>query len=770
VAALLADLGRSLLGALVAGVLPGHYWARFVRRSDGLAEHLAYSAALSVALVPVAAVALARLLGSGVSLVVAVAAIMIVAASGWLACRGRGPGSGPPGPALPPPRPIRDVRVLALLAVALGVTLAASIGRPAPGWVLIVIMAALVLAGLLSQRAPAAETRKAPADQTPARAAAADQIPALAAPSLRNAGRDPGLRWRGPVLAAVLALTAALSYTGVVWHDWPYLRGEDQFSHAVMTQQMLAHGSYSSYLIYPPGFSTMSAVICRLTGLAPLQLFPVLAPALLLLTTLSAYALATRLWGWRYGLAAAALGGLVLVGPYQSFAGGLYPDLLSAFFLMVMTVTALIGLYQAPSLRSGLLFCAVGGAVIWFHSVNSLYLVLLVGTVVLVCLPYLLLRGRAGRALAKALALSLAGLAVVSLAYAAYIYDLGTFFGGDSTARATVDLDVNTQSVLKASDLLVWVGSPVVWLGVFGFAALAMMTRRLKEPAQVLAALTVLLWCVVMYLGSRTAIDGFPQRFERDVGAPLNVLAALGTGIIVQSLAGLRARWPGRLPARLVPSGLVAAALAVVAAAAVVIQVGGNAVADSAPSREVLTPAEAAAGRWLAQHNTGGTIISTPDLRRGVTNRAVLAMGGYVGLQSYELPKLAHPRSLPGTGIQQVLDSRTVLSDPASCAAAAVIGRDDVRYIFVYWPGTQANLAAFEHDPAMYRQVFRNSEIVIYAPDLTGPQGSMTYGVGCRPSLSVNPYSRARSPTARVWPDLRDTAGSQASAATARPT
>src|SRR5262249_49098636 len=101
---------------------------------------------------------------------------------------------------------------------------------------------------------------------------------------------------RAPALAAVLVLTALIAYSGVVRYDWPYLRGEDQFSHAVMTEQMLAHGSYGSYLIYPPGFATLSAVICRLTGLAPLTLFPVLAPALLLLTTLGGYALATRLW------------------------------------------------------------------------------------------------------------------------------------------------------------------------------------------------------------------------------------------------------------------------------------------------------------------------------------------------------------------------------------------------------------------------------------------------------------------------------------------
>jgi hypothetical protein len=60
---------------------------------------------------------------------------------------------------------------------------------------------------------------------------------------------------------------------------------------------------------------------CRVSGLTPLTLFPVLAPALLVLTTLAAYALATRLWGWEYGLAAAALSGLVLRGPYACYVG-----------------------------------------------------------------------------------------------------------------------------------------------------------------------------------------------------------------------------------------------------------------------------------------------------------------------------------------------------------------------------------------------------------------------------------------------------------------
>src|SRR5262249_52697964 len=67
----------------------------------------------------------------------------------------------------------------------------------------------------------------------------------------------PGLR--EAALAVVLALTAYRAYSGVVRHDWPFVRGGDQFSHAIMAEQMLMHGSYGTYLIYPPGFPPLTA-------------------------------------------------------------------------------------------------------------------------------------------------------------------------------------------------------------------------------------------------------------------------------------------------------------------------------------------------------------------------------------------------------------------------------------------------------------------------------------------------------------------------------
>jgi hypothetical protein len=468
-------------------------------------------------------------------------------------------------------------------------------------------------------------------------------------------------------------------------------------------------------MIYPPGFSALTAVICRLSGLTPLALFPVLAPSLLVLTTLAAYAVATRLWGWQYGLAAAALSGLVLRGAYASFAEGRYPDLTAASFLLVMLVAALITLLASPSVRSGVLFAVIGASVVLYHSVASLYLALLLAAVTVVAAGYLLLRRRADGVprLARALALGLASLGVLAVGYAAYTYLPGRSGAGGSGTSTAVSIALGSQPVLSVPHVLTELSSSVVWLGVLGLAAVLAGLRYLRQPAQVLTALTLVLWCVLMYAGSRTAADGFPQRFERDLGAVLSILGALGAGLILRSLAPWRA--PGRLAAPAVAAAAGAAAVAVIALTGA--QAIRAAVDDThAVHTELLDPQVAAAGAWLGRHNTGGTIISTPGMNPGITNRAVLAMGGYTGLQSYSAYRILHPRSLPAAGRAPLLDSREVLLHPDSCRSASIFASQDVRYVVLYRFGDAADLAGFRADPARYRRVFENPSVVIYAP------------------------------------------------------
>jgi len=694
---LLSDLARALLGALAAGVLPGYFWAGFLRPAGSLGERLAYSAAISMASVPVLAIAQARLLGTGVTLGEAIVSVAVVLGTGALALVWRGAPDEPSGPVLPRPAAIRDVPTLALLVVAFGLALASALGLTTRWWLLPAILVALVAAGALTAIRPA----------TAEAAGANDGAEGPAA-------RPWGTRLREPALAVILALTAVRAYAGPIRHDWPYLRGSDQFSHAVMAEQMLAHGSYGSYLIYPPGFSALTAVVARLSGLTPLALFPVLAPALLTATTLAAYALATRLWGWQYGLAAAALSGLVLRGAYASFAGGRYPDLTAAYFLLVMLVAALVTLLRSPSARSAVLVAVTGSAVVLYHSVASLYLALLLAAVVVVGAVYLLARGRAAETprLARGLMLGLGLLGALAVAYAAYTYLPGKAGSGGSGTSKAVSIALGSQPVLGVSHVLAELSSTVVWLGVFGFVVLLAGFRYLRQPGQVLAALTLVLWCGLMFAGSRTAADGFPQRFERDLGGPLCVLGALGAGLILQSLA----RWR---PRRRAVAALAAAAAAVVLAIFGV-QAFRAVRADShAVQAGILDPDVAAAGEWLRQHNTGGTIISTPAMNPGITNRAVLAMGGYTGLQSYTAFRIAHPRSLPTAGRAPLLDSRQVLLHPRSCQVNGIVAGQHVRYIVLYRLGRDADLAGFRADTARYHRVFQNRSVVIYVPTRT---------------------------------------------------
>jgi hypothetical protein len=687
------DLARAALAAAAAGIMPGYFWAIVLRPAGGLAERLTYSTVLSMASVPTVALVLASLTGAGITLWIAIGSVALVLGSGVVAFVTRGAAPGPATPVLPRPAAMNGTGTLVLVAAALAAAVAALLHVPASGLLLIAIAGTLAVAGVFAARA------LGPATHSPPGRVAATAAGQPASPD--RAG------WRALALATVLGLVAIRAYAAVIRFDWPYVRGGDQFSYAVMAEQLLSHGSYGTFMIYPPGFPTLTAVLGRLSGLAPLALFPVLAPSLLVLTALGAYALATRLWGWGYGVTAAALTGLVLTGAHTGLTQGRYPDLTAAYFLMVMFIAALITLYELPSLRSGLLVTVIGASVVLYHPVASLYLVLLLALVAVIGLPYLLYKGL--RRDAGVLLLTLVAVAALSACYAAYIYNLGEILTGSSATSAAVTSDLGTQSAPAAAHLLTELGAAIVWLGIFGIAALAAGIRYLRTPAQVLAAMTVLGWCALMYLGSRTALDGFPQRFERDLGAPLCIAGALGAGIIVQSVTALQATRRTLTRA----ASLAAVSLLIVL---VGLPAAGNLVTDSNKHGNVLSHAVASAGDWLRRHNTGGTIISTPGMNHGITNRAVLALGGYTGLQSYYPRRLKNPRSLPPAGRQPLLDSEQVLSQPASCKSAGVLDRDDVRYVVLYKFGQQADLAGFSTTPRQYRPVFQDSSVIIYAP------------------------------------------------------
>ena len=489
---MLLDLLRAICAAIAAVVLPGYFWAALLRPAGGLAERLGYSAALSLATVPVVALVLARLAGSGITLWIALTSVILVFGSGAVALLWRGAAPGTAGPILAAPGPVRDPRALALLAVAFVAALVSVLrSRPAPGWLNAAILLLLVLAAILGRprRVPDEDSGQAPGQ-------APDDIADPEVPAERTGASRPAAPvLRGAALAIVLAATAIRAYEPVIRYDWPSIRGLDHFSHALMAQQMLGHGSYGSYLIYPPGFPAVSAVLSRLSGLPPLVLFPVIAPALLVLTALAVYVLATRLWGWGDGIAAAALSGLVLHGAYGSLADGRYPDLTSAYFLITMGVAALLTLYASPSRRSAALAAVLGASPILYHSVATLYEALILVLAVVTSVPYLLYLGR--RAEARTVLAGLAVLAVLAIGYGWYTYGAGWPVAGHPASSAAVSQVLGSQSAPAPLHLFSALAPPIIWLGVLGLVLLAATLRYERRPAPVLATVTVAAWCLM---------------------------------------------------------------------------------------------------------------------------------------------------------------------------------------------------------------------------------------------------------------------------------
>ncbi len=721
--AVIYDMILVLFAAFVVGVVPGWFWASCLLPTADRAERLVYSVALSIVLVPAVALVLAHFWLGSVTFTAAVLSPLVVLGMGFATYLRFGSAKGSDEPLAPPPVPpgtLALVPVVLAFALVLGSDLKHFrlywLAGSCWGWsseeicvrsgdaqrFMLPIALLLLVAGILHLFTSRRER------EPQARSSEPEPPRRQGSPAIVLAGRL--------LLPAVLLLVLARGYLGPALHDWPFIRGLDLYSHAVMSERMLTVGQIEPYLIYPPGFHTLIAVISHLSGLMPLDIFPVLGPALLPLPALSSYTLVSRLWGWPYGVAAALFSGVLLGGTYYYYNDAMYPNLVASQFLMVLAVAALVGLYARPSWRTGLLLALLGSSVVLYHQVSSLYLAVLLGLVGALFLPYLLIRKRReGLVLLSSLAL----LGLLSVLYAWDTYDLpqavGGLLGGSkaSTTSTAVKMAVGTQVPYDIDYLIgAIVSQPVVWLGLLGAVLLMseLGRRRWTSTPQVLAHFTLLLWVLLLFVGSRTALTGFPQRFGRDLGIPLAILAAFALVMILRSL--LEPRKPAA-----VLVGTLAVALTV---SLIGLRAAQSLEQAAGPSPYlIITPQIAAAGEWLREHNNGGNIMVSPQGSQ-LQSRMMLAMGGYSALQSFDIWQLGNPRDLPPTGPKPLRDVIHVMYRPADESTQRLLQKHDVRYIVLYKDmphrPTFDYATSFRARPDLYRTVFENDDVLIVAP------------------------------------------------------
>jgi len=712
---MLEDLISVLLAALVVGLVPGYPWARILRATDDIVEQLAYAVGISITLVPTVALFQARIFSTGLSLPIAISSVVLVTVGGAVAYIMLGPAKGPTGHLAPPPKPLELptlIPFVGALLLMLGAVTHVILDSLIMPLILVLILAAgtaRLFEGQLFEprkRNDTNDTRSnVPSDPPPD----GSQLSRL----LDNALLKYGL------LAGAFGMVAFRAYSGPLRFDWPYLRGVDQFEHVVMTNMTVATGSTESFMLYPPGFHYLTALIQHFSGLETMQIYPVLAPILLPLSALACYAVARGLWGWGAGLGAVFLVGVISYGPYMHFVEARYPNLLTGHFLLVLSMGALFALYAAPTVRNGILLALLGSSVVLYHQVASLHEAALLGLVALCLLPYLLIHDRRR---GVAMIASFALLGVLAVFFAWNTYDLPEMVGGalgvseGGRGGDALSMALGTQAPMSLVHQLATISHPVLWLGMLG--TFLLLADRGDVP-YTLARVTLMLWTLMVLVGSRTSQSGFPERFERDLAIPLSLLAAYALVTLLRSLRP-----------RLSPVSLLAASVATLAVViTLAAQTARNFDVATGPSSEIpptlitrsaqvmLTPNVEAAGAWLEDHNKGGNILSSPYIGL-LPSRAVLALGGYDALQSYDAERIAFARDLPPFGPEPLEEALEALEKPADPASTRFIKQNDVRYVVLHKrpPGEKLDYREYEDHPKLYETVYENPRVIIFEP------------------------------------------------------
>ena len=259
---------------------------------------------------------------------------------------------------------------------------------------------------------------------------------------------------------------------------------------------------------------------------------------------------------------------------------------------------------------------------------------------------------------------------------------------------------------------------PMMWLGIIGAVLLVAQGSRASTPYSLGRALLII-WGLLLFIGSRTRESGFPERFERDLSIPLALFAAFA---LIQLLASLKPRLTITLLASFLAALLAVSVVGVQAYRN--LEVGSGPVSQLPPKlitltpQRMLTPQIETAGDWLKEHNDGGNIIVQPYIEL-IPSRGILALGGYTGMQSYDAGRINLARDLPPFGAKPLRDALFVLDHPADDGhAKEIIDKYDVRYVVLYRqlaPENYIDYQDFENSP-LYDKVFENGTVVILRP------------------------------------------------------
>ncbi|MBU1177600.1 hypothetical protein KJ903_00095 [Patescibacteria group bacterium] len=333
------------------------------------------------------------------------------------------------------------------------------------------------------------------------------------------------------ILLGLVFVGLIFSYFYDIFHyDYAVPPGDDPIRHMTAAKYILDHQELRVYAASeafdPPTFHILLATIANLTGGNIVSVTKYFVPFLCILAIFGIYFI-TKI---SFGSKRAAITALIFFGFYvpqlkQIYGDGTYLNIISALYLLVMTLIALIIYLNqkdkifSPSLGLALIFAV---AVFLSHSLSAIYLVftLIIATVLVILL-------RKKELIKKILTFDIIS-AILFLPLTWNFYTKGTIMGilyalgivqPTESVLAGLPAMFTTPATLNLNNYSKYTGIIVI---MFFFLGLVLILKKYKHAPN----LILLGWTLALFIGSRSSFFQLPHRYARDLAMPITIIAA----------------------------------------------------------------------------------------------------------------------------------------------------------------------------------------------------------------------------------------------------
>ena len=316
------------------------------------------------------------------------------------------------------------------------------------------------------------------------------------------------------LMVSLGALFLGLRYGSFAFHHYVSAPGGDLVNHVVMMRDLEAHGLAVMFSSYPRLFHLILLITIKLTGLRPLTALLYLLPLMMLAVSLATGWLASVIAGRWAGLAAFFTLLFISSQPWQTLYDGGFPNILAAGVWVPLWIVCTSYYFGQRNWKYGIGSILTSLAIVLTHHISTGYLVVLY----IALLIRLMLSARPLWVLAGAALLALYLATPLSNALWILLHQVVRFQAHYPWVIAVGKLD-NPNAIWLWSDYPNALGWFVLAGGLVGFITLLRLAWSRSTAG--IASYLLLVWAVVLLIGSREQVLGFPLRLARDAGIPL---------------------------------------------------------------------------------------------------------------------------------------------------------------------------------------------------------------------------------------------------------